>query len=279
MSTGIMVAPNGARLKYDEHQALPLKLDQIVKTAKNCEDAGATAMHLHVRDENLNHLLDINTYKETMNAIQDKCSKDFIVQVTTEAVGQYSPNEMINLIKGLKPQATSIAIKELLPQEDSIKELKAAKDLYTFARAENIGIQHILYSSEDVQRFYKLCEQGIIPGDKHSVLFVLGRYAKNQQSSTSDLLPYLFTSKELNLQSHINWMVCAFGQNEIPSLLTTSTLGGHCRIGFENSRVLQNGGKAKNNESQVKFLKQQLESLNLDIAKGTQMREILGVFK
>jgi len=278
MNTGIMVAPNGARLKYDEHQALPLSLDEIVTTAKNCEDEGANAIHLHVRDENLNHLLDIQKYKETSNAIKKECSKDFLIQITTEAVGKYNPEQMINLVRGLKPQATSIAIKELIPN-NSKEELKAAKELYQFSRDENIGIQHILYSSDDLKKFYTLCEQDVIPGDKHSVLFVLGRYSKNQQSNTTDLLPFLFTCKDLNLQSYINWMVCAFGQNEIPSLVCASTLGGHCRVGFENSRVLPNGERAKNNESQVRFLKQQLKSLDINNKKSICMKEVLGIFK
>jgi uncharacterized protein (DUF849 family) len=279
MNSGIMVAPNGARLKYDEHKKLPLVIEQIVKTAKKSEEVGAQAIHLHVRDNNLDHVLDVKKYKETINAIKKECSKDFIIQATTESVGKYTPQEMISLIKELRPQASSIAIKELLPSIDNINELKDARDFYKFAVDENIGIQHILYSSDDLKKFHKLLDQGIIKGEEHSILFVLGRYSKGEQSSTSDLIPYLQTLKELNLENITNWMVCAFGQKEIPSLVVASILGGHCRIGFENSRLKPNGEKAKDNESQVKILRKQLELLSIKKVDNNKMKRILGIFR
>ncbi len=279
MNTGIMVAPNGARLLKNEHDELPLRKAQIVNTALKCENAGAQAIHLHVRDDKCKHILDVKRYQETIKAIKEKCSSDFIVQATTESVGMYKPNEMISLIKELKPQATSVAIKELLPSDDNKEELKNAKEFYSFSRAENIGVQHILYSSDDLRRFYKLREQEIITGDKHSILFVLGRYAKDQTCESDDLNPYLQTLKELNLEKDVNWMLCAFGINEIPSLLKAAVLGGHSRIGFENSRVLPDGSKAKNNETQVQYLKDQFDSININSVKSKQMREVLGIFK
>jgi len=279
MNSGIMVAPNGARLPKEEHEALPLITEDIANTALQCQNSGANAIHLHVRDDKFKHVLDVKRYEETIAAIQSKCSDDFIVQATTEAVGMYEPQEMISLIKQLKPQATSVAIKELLPSNDNKIELENAKAFYKFSREENIGVQHILYSSDDLRRLHKLLEQEVITGEKHSILFVLGRYAKGQRCETSELIPFLETLKNLKLENSVQWMLCAFGEMEIPSLVAASILGGHCRIGFENSRVLPNGTKAKNNASQVKYLKQQLEALNIGSLQSSDMREVLGIYK
>ena len=279
MKSGIMVAPNGARLLSSEHKELPLRKNEIVHTAKKCELAGAQAIHLHVRDDNFKHILDVKRYQETILDIQKECNKDFIIQATTECVGIYKPFEMIDLIKELKPQATSVAIKELIPDENNVSELKDAKEFYSFSRDENIGVQHILYSADDLKKFHKLLEQGIITGDKHSILFVVGRYSKNQKSEVGDLMPFLKTLEELKLKDSVHWMLCAFGQMEIPSLVAASLLGGHNRIGFENSRELPTGVKAKNNESQIEYLKAQHKSLNIEQVKTNEMREILGIFK
>jgi len=274
-----MVAPNGARLLPSEHDELPLIKDKIAQTAKRCEIAGAQAIHLHVRDDNLKHILDVKRYKETILDIQKECSQDFIIQATTESVGMYKPTEMISLIKELKPQATSVAIKELIPRENNISELKEAKDFYKFSRDENIGVQHILYSSDDLKKFHKLLEQGIITGDKHSILFVLGRYSKNLKSDARELIPFLKTLEALQLKDSVHWMLCAFGQMEIPSLVAASILGGHNRIGFENSREQPNGVKATSNESQVEYLTKQHQSLNIKKLQTKEMREVLGILK
>ena len=37
-------------------------------------------------------------------------------------------------------------------------------------------IQYILYSPAEVAWFVKLCQQGVLPGSKHFMLFVFGRY-------------------------------------------------------------------------------------------------------
>jgi len=279
MNTGIMVAPNGARLLQDEHEALPLKQAHIANTAYSCEQAGAQAIHLHVRADNFKHILDVKKYQDTTEAIKKLCSKDFIIQATTEAVGMYKPHEMINLVKELKPQATSVAIRELILDDENTKELHNAKHFYNFAREENIGVQHILYSLEDLKRFEKLLQRGIIEGEQHSLLFVIGRYAKDLRCDTMDLLPYLQGLKDLKLEKSVHWMLCAFGEREIPSLLAGAILGGHTRIGFENSRKLPNKDKALNNESQVAYLKKSLENLNIQNMQSAKMREVLGIFK
>lgn len=274
-----MVAPNGARLKYWDHKSLPLKLDEIVNTAKICEEAGANAIHLHVRDKNFEHILDKNIYQETISAIKKECSQDFIIQATTEAVGKYKPEDIITLVKELKPQCSSVALKEIITDFEDSKQLNDAKKFYKFASDENIGIQHILYSKDDLIKFYKLLEQDIISQDRHSILFVLGRYNKDLNCDTSEIIPFLSTLESLSMQNYVDWMVCAFGQKEIPSLVNAAILDGHCRIGFENSRVKISGEKALDNASQISTLKDIFHSLNINKISPEKMRNVLGIYK
>ncbi|NQY19987.1 MAG: 3-keto-5-aminohexanoate cleavage protein [Campylobacteraceae bacterium] len=278
MKTGIMIAANGARLSLKDHKKVPLNKYDLLKTAKLCAKEGAQAIHLHIRDDKNKHSLDLNKYKETLHFLKKDLHDDFIVQVTSETLGEYNSSDIRRLIKNLKPECASISIKEII-ENDSVKTLKEIKDFFFFSRAENIGIQHILYSYEDLIKFNKLLEQEIICGEKHSILFVLGRYSKNKESNPKDLLVFLNTLEKLKLNSQINWMVCAFGQMEIPSLVMAACLGGHLRIGFENSIVLPSGELASNNSSQVKYLKMCLDNLNIKSIDNITMKEVLGIFK
>ena len=54
----LMVAPNGARKIKKDHPAVPLTISETVATAKSCYEAGAGAIHLHVRDKEGQHVLD-----------------------------------------------------------------------------------------------------------------------------------------------------------------------------------------------------------------------------
>ena len=46
----LMVAPNGARKVKKDHPEVPLTIQETVEVARNCYEAGAGAIHLHVRN-------------------------------------------------------------------------------------------------------------------------------------------------------------------------------------------------------------------------------------
>ena len=54
----IMVAPNGARKTKADHPALPITPAELAATASACLEAGAAAIHLHVRDRDGGHTLE-----------------------------------------------------------------------------------------------------------------------------------------------------------------------------------------------------------------------------
>ena len=58
----LMVAPNGARRTKQDHPAIPVTLEQTVETAKKCYQAGAEAIHFHLRDDKQQHILDAGLY-------------------------------------------------------------------------------------------------------------------------------------------------------------------------------------------------------------------------
>ena len=83
----LMVAPNGARKVKKDHPEVPLTISETVEVAKNCFEAGAGAIHLHVRNDKGEHVLDAGLYKEALNELEHQVPKMHI-QVTTEAVGK-----------------------------------------------------------------------------------------------------------------------------------------------------------------------------------------------
>ena len=62
----LMVAPNGARKVKKDHPEVPLTIQETVEVAKNCFKAGAGAIHLHVRNEIGEHVLDAGLYIEAL---------------------------------------------------------------------------------------------------------------------------------------------------------------------------------------------------------------------
>ena len=241
----LMVAPNGARKSKKDHPNFPITISEIVQEAKNCFQMGANAIHAHVRDQEGNHSLDIGLYKELIKELKTKVP-DLPVQITTEAVGKYSPKDQINVVEKIIPEAASVALIEMIPDKN---DTNLAQKFYKFSIESNIQIQHILYSVNDLRTFIHAVKNKIIPQQNLQVLYVLGRYEKSFQSSTNDLDSFILEHK--SILTAIDWGVCAFGKAETNCLIKAFSLGGKLRVGFENNFYNKDGSIAETNADRI----------------------------
>ncbi|WP_458756864.1 3-keto-5-aminohexanoate cleavage protein [Afipia sp. TerB] len=269
----IMVAPNGARKGRADHPNLPITPDELATEAFACQQAGAGAIHLHVRDDQEKHTLDAARYRAATEAVTKRVGPEMVVQITTEAVGMFSPQQQIEVVRAAHPEAVSIAPKELVP--DAGAEA-AAKEFYGWAHDQRIAMQHIIYTPEEFDRFFDLTERGIIPGRRHSLIFPLGRYAAGQESDPAELIPFVARVRDNGGAERFIWWVCAFGAAETPSLVAAAALGGHCRIGFENSFLNADGSRASNNAERVADLQASLRGIVRPRSSRAQTLHALG---
>lgn len=271
----LTAAPTGARRTQADHPALPLTPDEIGAEARRCLDAGASMVHVHVRDTTGVHTLDPVAYRAAFAAIEREVGRgQLILQATTEAVGRYQPAEQIAAVRELRPEAVSVAIAELLPAGDPTAETAAA-EFFAWLGRERIGVQYILYSVDDLRRFGDLRRRGLIPGERPGLLFVLGRYTVGQQSEPAGLLPFFEARPEAGTRD-LPWMVCAFGKTEDACALVAAGLGGHVRVGFENNLHLADGRLAPGTHALVAQAADGASRLRRPVAGADAAREILG---
>lgn len=240
----IVTAPNGARRSKADHPKLPLTPGEIAQTAKSCLDAGASILHLHVRDALGRHTLAADIYSRAIAEIRKRVADQMIIQLTTEAVGRYNIRQQMQLVDTLKPEAVSLALREIIP--DKAAEPAAAAFLSRLAR-NRIWPQFILYTPAELDRFISLHERGFIPFNAPFLLFVLGQYGKNE-ARPEDLDPFLTALGSRKWP----WMVCAFGRHEAACMDRAARLGGHMRVGFENNLVDQDGALVAGNDELVR---------------------------
>ncbi len=264
----IACAPNGAYKQRSDHSALPLTTSQIVRTAIAVRNAGASMLHLHIREDNGDHSLDPRLYLHTLDAIKTELGNSLLLQITSEAGGKYQAEQQIANVMAVNPDAVSVALREII---HSPEDHPRAQVFFHWIAAHEVLPQYILYSAEDVELYNQLRSSKIMPAHPHSVLFVLGRYHHAQQSSCADLSPFI----ESWSAADIAWMVCAFGATEQDCLLHSAKLGGHARMGFENNLYQSSGEIADSNEAQIQGLKTALIAQNATIATALEAREIL----
>jgi uncharacterized protein (DUF849 family) len=263
----VMVAPNGARRTKADHAKLPITPAEIATEAARCAEAGASVLHLHVRADVGRHSLDPARYRAAIDAVRQKLGGRMVIQITTEAVGRFGPAKQMALVRALRPEAVSLALAELIPDDGATDHAAA---FLAWLRHERIAPQYILYQPDEVTRFHELRRRGVIPQRRPFVLFVLGRYGDATEAQPRDLLPFLAAH-----DADCPWAVCAFARREAACVLTAAGLGGHVRVGFENNLWLADGSLAASNAELVEPVTAGARLLGREVADIATTRAFL----
>ena len=265
----IMAAPNGARKTRRDHPNLPVGIGETVEEAARCYAAGATILHAHVRGDNEEHVLDPARYRRLFRAMGDAVP-DMLLQMTTEAVGVYSPAQQAECVYAVRPGLISMAVREMAgPGTDTA----LAAEFYRWARRHRVHVQHIVYDDLDLARLMDLQREGVVPGGRLCVLFVLGRYLEHRESEPADIEPFLAVMGD----APMDWFVCAFGSREHDCALAAIEAGGHARVGFENNLLRPDGSRADYTAEQVAALKSRVEARGIRVADTAETARILGL--
>jgi 3-keto-5-aminohexanoate cleavage enzyme len=262
----IAVAPNGGRRTKADHPQLPMTADELAATAAGCLEAGASMIHAHVRDRDGGHLLDADAYRAATAAIRAVVGDRLVIQITSEALGIYSPAEQMEVVRQVRPEAVSLALRELLPDES---HEAGFMEFLGRLRREKAMPQIILYTPEEASQLAALKARGLIPFDDIPVLYVLGRYSAGQRSSPGDLLPFLAPG----LPRFRHWSVCAFGARETACVTAGALLGGHVRVGFENNLFMPDGSQARDNAELVAAAAAAMGACGLRPATAEDLRQ------
>ena len=239
----IAVAPNGARRSKADHPALPLSPAELAREAAACLERGAAMLRLHVRDRDGRHLLDAGAYGEASRAIRAAVGQRLVVQVTTEAVGLYRPDQQVALVEAVRPEAASLALRELAPETSDEPRLV---ELLGWMARERIAAQVILYDAADTARLAAL--RGRRPAAQAAGARSTCSAATPPASGTAGRAAAVPRAADDHRRP---WMLCAFGPDEAACACAAALLGGDVRVGFENNLHRPDGSLANGNADLV----------------------------
>lgn len=262
----LIVAPNGARRGKADHQNLPISATEVAAEAVQCQEAGATMIHAHARKADGSHSLEIADNQHYYDVIKEAVGDKLVVQLTTEAVGIYALEQQIAMIKAVQPEAVSLAIREFIPAP---AQLEPAREFFHWVAERGIVAQYILYNAAEVALYHQLKEQGVIPANRHHLLFVLGRYNKGQYSEPGELFPFIVEHKD-----NTPWAVCAFGRDEHRCASAALALEGDVRVGFENNLYDISGHLAEDNAVLIRQVADTAKSMGRDIMSAAEFRAL-----
>ena len=250
----ITCAITGAETTKEQNPALPVTPDEQAQAAYDCWNAGASIIHLHVRDNNGVPSQSVDRFKEAISKIRKKCP--VIIQVSTGgALGEKIENRIAPLI--VKPEMASLNVGSINFGDEVF--LNLPKDIETLAnkmRELNIKPEIEVYDYGMLEYGIKLVKKNIIPEPVH-FQFVLGTghgisgEPKNL-CAMADLLP-----------TNCTWTAAGVGRYQLPVATHSILMGGHVRVGLEDNIYWSKGVLAKILQIPIATVEETKEILSL----------------
>ena len=233
----------GAETTRAQTPYLPITADEIGEEAARCVRAGATVIHLHVRDDAGNPSQDRERFRAAIAAIRSRCQ--VIVQTSTGgAVGMSVEDRCGPLSVGgsERPEMATLNIGTINFGDD----IFVNRRLDTFGIAERIAQAGIIpeieiYDLGHLDILRELVVKGAVKRPLH-VQFVLGVRGALQASERN---LELLVSRLNDDFPGSSWGVAGVGRHELPMAEVAARLGGNVRVGLEDNIFLEKGVLAK----------------------------------
>jgi 3-keto-5-aminohexanoate cleavage enzyme len=258
----------GAELTRKETPYLPLSPVEIADAARLAVDAGASVVHIHVRDENGVPTNAAARFQEVLNAIRRVCRPVPILQVSTGgAVGDSFESRAEPLEAG--PDMASLNSGSV-NFGDSVFANPAPFIEFLAQRMGRKGIKPEIevYDLSHVETAVRLIERGEIRAPAQ-FQFVMG--VKGAIEARAENLK-LFVSR---IPKESTWTVAGIGRHEFPMADLALSLGGHVRVGLEDNIYLEKGVLAKGSHELVEKAVELARRHGREPASPAEAREIL----
>ncbi len=276
---------------------LPLTPEQLIEEAIRVYEAGGAVVHIHVRDP-LTGVpnADQNIYRQVAQEVKKRCN--LILCFTTGGKLGEPVENRVRVASNLRPELTSLNAGSLnfalFHIRSNIKEwkfnweepyLESTEDFIfpntfrTMRQFLEIIYDHgakpefEIYDVGMINNLSFLIQKGIAqrPIYLQFVMGILGGIP-----ATLENLVFLVDTARKQF-GEFEFSVCAAGRYQIPMCTGSLILGGHARVGLEDSLFLEKGVLAKSSAEQVAKIIRIARELGIEPATPDEARGILGL--
>lgn len=278
---------------------LPITAEQITEQAVAAAEAGASILHLHARDpENGRPSASAEHFMAFLPRI--KQATDAVANLTTGGSATMTLDERLAAPLAAEPEMCSLNMGSmnfaLYPAADRIKDWK-----YDWEKPFLEGSDDLVFKNTPRDIAHVITEMGGKRGARFefecydlSHLYMLRHFADREMTKPPFFIQFVFgvlggvgaDPENLTHMKRIadklfgedyQWSVLAAGRHQIPFTTMAAAMGGHVRVGLEDSIYIGKGRLAESNAQQVTLIREIVERLGRSVATPTEARELLGL--
>lgn len=260
----------GAEVTKEQNPAVPYTVEEIAREAKSAYDAGASLIHLHVREDDGTPTQSKERFEVCIKAIKEVCP-DAIVQVSTGGAVGMSNDERLQPLQ-LNPEMATLdcGTCNFGGDEIFVNTENMIKDFAEKMNARNVKPEIEVFDKGMVDMAIRLHKKGYIKAPMHFD-FVMG--VNGGISAEARDLVFMVGS----IPAGSTWTVAGVGRNQFPMAVMGILMGGHVRVGFEDNVYLKKGVPAASNGELVEKVVRLAKELGREIATPAEARAILGL--
>ena len=267
----ITAAITGSRITRETAPHIPITPPEIVQSAVECRQAGASIVHLHVRDPDTGlGTQDLEIFKQVVDPLREKT--DLVLCLTTSGI----PGRNI-------------------PIEERLAPLELKPELASFdAGSINLGESVFINSPEFLDRAAQsMREQGVKPEleifDLGMLITCLRMLEEKKLDPPAHFQLVLGTpwgapaspKSLINLHEYLpraaTWSVIGIGKSHLPMAMMALVMGGHIRVGMEDNVYYSRGVPARTNAEFVDRIVRIAREYGREIATPEETRRILNL--
>jgi uncharacterized protein (DUF849 family) len=246
MSTGtlITVAPTGAELSKSEVPNLPVTLDELVKTAQDCERVGAAMVHVHIRGADAEPTLDLGRLKETVAALRAETS--LVVQLSTGGAVTDPEEDRLRVLEAMPDSASCTMGTVNFGDDVFMNRWEFVVELHKRMRDRGIVPEYEIFDIGQLASLRRLLDEHGLPAGGHVHLDLVMGVPGGMPGDLSTLAAALRLMPEGSTFS-----ATGIGRTSLPVLLASLSAGGHLRVGMEDTVSYARGERVRDNAQLV----------------------------
>lgn len=284
----VTCAVTGNLTTREHHPGLPVTPEEIAAACLEAADAGAAIAHIHVRDPQTGKpSMELALYRAVVERIRARNSA-LVINLTTGPGGRYHPSPDNPAVAGprttlLRPEARVEHIVALRPDiatldlntmnsggEVVINTPESARVMADIINSAGAKPELEVFDTGDIQLAHDLLAAGTL---KSPAMFTLVTGIKYGFPSTPDAMAMAARM----LPRDATWTGFGIGRMSFPMAALAYLLGGHVRVGLEDSSYIAKGVLAKGNGELVERACDIVTKLGGQIAGALEARAMLGL--
>ncbi|MDS0260940.1 3-keto-5-aminohexanoate cleavage protein [Haloarcula sp. S1CR25-12] len=269
----ISVATTGGHHGKEANPNLPTQPAEVAEDIKACEEAGASMVHLHARDEDGENTKSVARYQQLRDEIEAVCD-DIIVNFTTGGGGIYSREKRIAPILETDPRP-EVATVDLGPinfgqTRTAVNTREQNEEYAERMRAAGVKPELELFNPGHIPEAEHLIEEGLL-AEPYWATVIFGMQ-NGMPASPHNLVTFVE-----NLPDPVEWQCLAVGKHQVPLTTMAMTMGGHVRVGMEDNVYYRKGELAESNAQLVRRTARIADELERPVATPAEARAMLDI--